>query len=181
MIIDDPRVHFICIFARKCIYGNDPAAYIKYKGKRLINKEYLEHWGKWVALGTREQMDKLALKLDQYVEEETIPCCKYDRDPLKKEFGMTECVMCVFCDDREKDEIWQILKDLGLTMRAWFYEREIIDRWRPGGLFLERWIEARGLTGKAANAVREDAGRRMDKLYGDPDAPCPAWDQLGIE
>ena len=178
MIQDDPRVHFICIFSKETLEGDDPAAYIRYKGKRLTNKEYLEHWGKLVALGTSQQMQELALKLDPYVEQGIIPCCKYDRAPLK-EFGMTECVMCVFCDDRQKDEIWQILADLGLKMRAFFYEREIIDKWRPGGLFLERWIAARGLTGPAAELVREDAALRMEQRYGDEDALCPAWDQLG--
>ncbi len=181
MIIDDPRAHFICIFSKETVYGDDPAAYLKYQGKRLTNKESLEHWGTWVGVGPREEMDELARKLDPLVEQGVIPCCKYDRDPLKKEFGMRECVMCIYSDDRDKDELWKIVSGLGVKMRAFFYEREIIERWKPGGLFLERWIEARGLTGFGADMVRADAERRMKKFYGNENALCPGWDQLGLD
>ncbi|MBE0415660.1 MAG: hypothetical protein IBX36_03870 [Dehalococcoidia bacterium] len=178
MIIDDPQVQFVMLFSSETYYGNDQGAYIKYKGKRLTNKEFLEHWGKWIVLDEKENLEKLAAELDPCVEQGIIPCCKYDRMPLK-EFDMKECVFCVFCDDREKDEIAQILASFGATSRAWVPEKDVILGWAPGGVFLERWIEASGYEGEMAEAIREDARRIMEETYGDEDAVCYGWNQWG--
>ena len=178
MIIDEPQAQFVMLFSSKTYYGNDPGAYIKYKGKRLTNKEYLEHWGKWIILGEKKYFEELAAMLDPYVELGIIPCCKYDRFPLG-EFSMTECVMYVFCDDREKEKISQILSSHGATTRAWVPERDAIKGWGPGGVFLERWIEARGYEGEVAEAIREDARLMIEATYGNEDAECFGWYQGG--
>lgn len=178
MILDDPQVQFVMLFSHETYYGNDPAAYIRYRGIRLTNKEYLEHWGKLIVLDEKESLEKLAEKLDGLVERGIIPCIKYDRMPLK-EFDMKECVMCVFCDDRQKDEISEILTSLGATTRAWVPEKDVIEGWSPGGMFLEKWIESMGYEGEMADAIREDSRRIMQQAYGDEDAPATGWDQWG--
>ena len=178
MIIDDPRVQFIMLFSHETYYGNDPGVYIRYKGKRLTNKEYMEHWGKLIVLDEKESLDKLAQKLDILVERGMIPCVKYDRMPLK-EFDMKECVMCVFCDDRQKDEITQVLAELGAETRAWVPEKNVVEGWSPGGMFLEKWIEAMGYEGEMADLVREDSRRIMEQAFGDENALAMGWDQWG--
>ncbi|MBE0415659.1 MAG: hypothetical protein IBX36_03865 [Dehalococcoidia bacterium] len=178
MIVDNPEAYYVFLFSQETLQSNDPGAYIKYKGKRLANKEFLEHWGKWVIPGDAEQMKRLAIALDPYTEQGIIPCCKYNRSP-DKEFGMTECVFCVYCDDREKEEVRQIISSLGATPRGWSPERDVINKWRPGGIYLERWIEAKGYEGEMAEAIREDARRMMEERYGGEDAIATGWEQWG--
>jgi hypothetical protein len=49
MIIDRPESWYIFIFSKDYFDSpSDPGSYILYNGKRLTNKEYLDHWGKWV-------------------------------------------------------------------------------------------------------------------------------------
>ena len=178
MIIDDPQVQFIMLFSHQTYYGNDSGTYIRYQGQRLTNKEYLEHWGKWIVLDEKENLDQVAERLDVLVERGIIPCIKYDRMPLK-EFDMKECVMCVFCDDRDRDQIAELLAGFGLTTRAWIPEKQVIDGWSPGGMFLEKWIEGMGYEGEMAEMVREDSRRIMHKAFGDEDAIATGWDQWG--
>ncbi len=85
--------------------------------------------------------------------------------------------MCVFCDDRQRDEIKQILSDLGAAPWGWIHERDVIKGWSPGGLFLEHWISAHGYEGEEAEEIREDSRRAMEQVYGDEDALCYGWKQ----
>ncbi len=182
MIVHDPQMHFVCIFSTKTLdefeWSGDNADYLRYKGKRLTNKEFLEHWGKWIALGSPEEVERWAKGLDPYVEQGLIPCCKYDRTPLEF-FDLTECVMCVYCDDREREEVLKILTEMGITLRgtrAWVYDREVIERWSPGGANLEKWLAAHGIEGEEAERIREDARRRFERTWGDEDALARGWD-----
>lgn len=170
MIVDQPGSHYIFVFSKKYVYGS--LNYIRYKHKPLTNKEYLQHWGKWLVLGTREELEELAQRLDPYVEREQIPCLKFDR-VVQKEFEemlLKECVMCIYCDDREREDVWEILVQEGVTSKAWQYEQKTMEAWLPGGRLLERWILARGLTGAAAERVREDARLYFDQTFADQDA-----------
>ncbi len=176
MIVDRPESHFIFIYHKDIFRGHH---YIKYQEKPLTVKEYLEHWGKWVILGTREELDELAQKIDPFVEQGVIPCVKYDRRPLA-EYGLQDCVMCVYCDDREKDQVWNVLSALGARVReirAWVYERETIEMWSPGGLFLEKWIAANCKSEREAEEVRKDAEMRIKKLYQSENELFFGWPQ----
>jgi hypothetical protein len=167
VIVNKPESHFIFVFHSDCVYKG--YNYINYQGKPLPNKEYLEHWGKYVFFGTGEEMDELAKKFDSYVEKKLIPCIKYDRVALEN-LGLSECVMCVYCDDRQKDEVWQILAGHGVEIKAWVYEKETMERWLPGGALLEKWIAAHDLSEKEAHAVREDARLKFEKMFADENA-----------
>lgn len=182
MIVNDPRMHYVCIFSKtgfiEAEETGDNAPYLRYKGERLTNKEYLEHWGKWVALGSSEEVERWAKELDLYVEQGLIPTCKYDRTPLKQ-FGMTECVMCVYSDDRVREEVLQILTKLGITPRAgraWVYEREVMEKWSSEGMMMDKWLEAHGVEGKEAEEIREDARLRFERQYYErPDDLAMGW------
>jgi hypothetical protein len=169
MIVDQPDSHYIFVFSKKYIYGE--SKYIQYMKKPLTNKEYLQHWGKWLILGTREELEELAKRLDPYVEREQIPCIKFDRTVQKefKDMLLNECVMLVYCDDREREDVWKILAQEGVTSKAWHYEKDTMEAWLPGGRLIERWIRSRGLTGRDADQVREDSIRYFSQ-FEDEDA-----------
>ncbi|KJS01647.1 MAG: hypothetical protein VR68_04595 [Peptococcaceae bacterium BRH_c4a] len=193
MIVDHPGSHFIFVYHPYVFYGR---SYITYQGRPLTNKEYLDHWGKWIVLGSRKRLDDLAAKLDLYVEQGVIPCVKYDREPPKEmdlevkqklrrrfidvgqdEAVLMECVMCVFCDQRQREEVWQILTGLGVNLKAWVYEKETIDLWLPGGILLERWI-AQNCSGEdEAEKVRQESQERFRETFKNEDAIYKGWPQ----
>jgi hypothetical protein len=174
MIIDREGSHFIFILPWDHEYRH--YNYINYKGKELTNKEYLEYWGKWLIFGTREELDKLAERIDPFVEEKMIPAAKYDRKEIP-EFRLGECVMCVYCDARQRDEVWQILSSLDVREKAWVYEKETMERWLPGGILLERWIEGRDLSAEQAEKVRQDARDTFKKMFENQNAIFRGIDQ----
>ncbi|HCJ79522.1 MAG TPA: hypothetical protein DHV84_06015, partial [Desulfotomaculum sp.] len=165
--------HFIFLFHPDAFYGHH---YIAYQEKPLTNKEYLAHWGKWVVFGMRPEFDVLAQKLDPYVDKGIIPCAKYDRVPLKH-LGLEECVLCVYCDDRQRDKVWNILAESGVNLKAWFYERETLEMWSPGGRLLENWIASQNLSEEEAENVREDARQRVKAIYEEEEAIFTGWEQ----
>jgi hypothetical protein len=167
VLIDQPGSHFIFIFSKSYVYGKQH--YISYKKRPLTNKEYLTHWGKWVIINTREYLETLAQKLDLYVEKGLIPCIKYDRKPIEEfeNLLLNDCVMCVYCDDRQKEEVWNILVSEGVDNKAWVYEHETMQKWLPGGLLLENWIQAKKMKDEDAEKVRNNAKEYFDKLFAD--------------
>ena len=173
MIVDQPGSHFIFGYHPEIYEGYK---YIAYKGRPLTNKEYLDYWGKWLVFGSRQRHDELAIKLDPYVESGLIACFKYDRKALTN-LGMEECVMCVFCDKRNRDEVWGILADQQVKLKAWIYDRETVSMWLPGGTLLENWISSEKLCDKKAERVRQDSRQRFSEILDYPDRPFAGWQQ----
>ncbi len=167
MIVDKPESHFIFIFPKEHVY--DQYNYIQYKGNPLTNKEYLKHWGKWIIFGTKKELDILAQKMSPLVDSHEIPAVKYDREKISA-FDLGECVMCVYCDDRQRKDIWKILKSLGVEDKAWVYEKETMERWLPGGHLLEKWIKGHNCTKEQADKVREDSKLRFKNMFKDENA-----------
>lgn len=176
MIIDNPGSWYIFLFSGYFDDSDDPAPYLAYRNKRLTNREYLKHWGKWIFFGERKELDEIAHKLDPYVEDGAIPCIKYDRRP-QTWFDLDNCVMCVYCDDRQREEVWQILSKFGVKTKAWVYEKEVIENWLPGGLFMEKWIKFHGVKEEQAVKIREDSRRRYSQFFNRPDDICLPWAQ----
>ncbi len=162
MIVDRPESHFIFIFPWEHVYRN--YNYIQFQGNPLTNSQYLESWGKWILFADRNEMDEFAKTLDPYVENKTVPAAKYDRKKID-EFGLSSCVMCVYCHKEERDNVWQVLAKLGAVNKAWIYERETVEKWRPGGVNLETWIKQRGMSEADAELARYDANKRLGRLY----------------
>jgi len=156
MIVDKPYLHWISVLPS----GTDfPLAY---KGHLLTKDEYLEYWGKWIIMGDRDYLDSLAHQLDPFVESRQIQSIKYTREP-EVELGMDTGAMLVFCDERERDEVWGILESVGITLKAWFYDRQTIEMWQPGAPLIEAWLESQGITGKEADEIREKTKKRYDR------------------
>ena len=173
MIIDDPGSHFIFIYHPRVLLGKK---YTIYQGKELTNGEILQYWGKWIVLGDKAWLDELAAKLDKYVEDGVIPCIKYDRVPPAN-LALNECVMMVYCDKRQSEEIWQILSQHGVQFKAWVTERETMEMWLPGGQLLEFWIKSKNYDENMANAIREDARARLSYIFDHPDDIFQGWEQ----
>ncbi|MDR3561682.1 MAG: hypothetical protein P4N59_09630 [Negativicutes bacterium] len=167
MIIERPGSHFI--FVLPWAHVHNDYNYLTFNGKDLSNGEYLEYWGKWIILGGKEKLAGLAVKMDDFVEKKRIPAAKYDREVIE-EFGLGECVMCVYCDVRQRDEVWEILASLGVEDKLWVFERETMERWMPGGRLLEKWIAGQGLNPQQAGEVRMEAREKFRKMFEDPDA-----------
>jgi hypothetical protein len=173
MIVDQPRAHFIFGYHPDVYKGYQ---YVAYQGKTLTNKEYLEHWGKWIVLGPKSKHDNLAKKLDTYVESGLIACFKYDRQPLTH-LGLHECIMSVFCDDRNRDRVWTILAEQGERLKAWIHDRETVNMWLPGGRLLENWIRSENMDEFEAEGVRADSRNKFSRILDHPDKPFAGWPQ----
>ena len=173
MIIDDPRSKFVFIYHPLVLMGR---SYTVYQGTEMTNAEVLEYWGKWLVLADRARLDELAEKLDPYVERKEIPVIKYDRSPPLN-LGVEECVMMVYCDRRNRDDVWKILARFGIKMKAWVTERETMEMWLPGGVLLERWMNSQNYDEATKEAVREDAGRRLTHIFDHPDEIYRTWEQ----
>lgn len=178
MIIDRPESWYIFIFSKDYLSSpSDTGSYITCHGKRLTNREYLDHWGKWVFFGEKEELNEMARDLDVFVEKQEIPCIKYDRSP-QHWFDMEQCVMCVYCDDRERDDVWKILHSFGVMEQAWSYEREVIQKWSPGGLHLERWLKHHKVSEEEAEKIREEARLKFKRKFFDKQNDiCMGWEQ----
>jgi hypothetical protein len=156
MILDDPEYYWIYVVP------SDPfAPTLIYKGKKATKEDYLEHWGKWVIMDDKEHLDELAEDLDIAVERRWIPQIKYTRYPAP-EMALDKCVMAVFCDDRERGDILQFLLVAGAMPQGWEYEKDMVESWKPGGVFLERVIAAKGLTSEEAGRFREEIPKQME-------------------
>ena len=173
MIIDSPESHFIFVFHPSTLDGKK---YTIYEGKELSNGEVLTYWGKWLVLGTEERINELAYLLDPFVEDQKIPCIKYDRVPSKN-LGIEERVLMVYCDRRERDDIWKILKGFGAKMKIWVTEKETMELWVPGGLLLERWLDTKNLDRLTKIVARENAGAKIQYIFDHPDEIYEGWVQ----
>jgi hypothetical protein len=123
LIIDDPENPWIWI---------RPSSSKPPKQGQQALREYFEHFGKWLIFSRDSGfLEELARRVDPYVEREEIASAKYKRapDPL---FG-PDLVMCVYCDDRERERVWNILSSLGVTRRIWKYDRQTLEDWSAGG------------------------------------------------
>lgn len=160
MILDNPRYRWIYVVR------STPGSHVPtYKGRRITKEEYLEHWGKWVIPEDRERLDELARGLDIAVEHGLIYFIKYLRS-AHPVFGLYKPIMGVFCDDRERDEVLQILSLVGATPHHWLYERDAFKKWGPGGEWLEKWIAGLGLSEEEAEGYRQES-HRQDEAWLD--------------
>jgi hypothetical protein len=174
MIIDRHGSHYIFVFPRDYVLGR--YNYINYNGKDLTNKEYLECWGRWVILGPKDELAELARKIDPYVEKKKIPAAKYEREVMP-EFGLGECIMYVYSDKRQREEVWEVLASLGVEDKMWAFEWESVEGWMPGGRLLEKWIRSKGLSPEKAKKVREGARKKFEEVFENPHALFMGIDQ----
>ena len=173
MIIDQPQTHFIFGYHPQIYEGY---SYIAYKKKPLTNQGYLDYWGKWILFGPRNKLDKIGKSLDPHVDSGIIPCFKYDRKPLVN-LGMEECVMSIYCDVRDREQVWEKIAGTGERLKAWIFDRETVQMWLPGGRLLEQWIRSEKISQEEAEEVREDSRQRFSKIFDFPDRTFEGWPQ----
>jgi len=158
MIIDDPQYRWIYVVPTK------PAGHVPIRdGRRITKEEYLEHWGKWVIVDSRQRLDELALDLEPAVELRIIHMIKYLRSAWPG-FGFDKPIMGIFCDDRDHEEVLQVLSMVGVTPHRWLYERDMWEKWGPGGEWLEKYIAGLGLSAEEAEEFRQES-RRQDEAW----------------
>ena len=94
--------------------------------------EYWQHFGKWLIFSqNRAYLKELVRKIDRYVNEGKINSAKYNREPAP--FAKSSFVMCVYCADREGEEVWKILSRFVVSKRIRKYERQTTEDWLQGG------------------------------------------------
>lgn len=86
-------------------------------------REYWDHWGKWLIFNRLPFLEELARKLEVHIEKREIENAKYSpHDKQGDPKGI--CVMCVYCDDRDRDGVFDILMKYGIARRIWKYDHE---------------------------------------------------------
>ena len=101
-------------------------------------EEYLRHYGKWLIRGSYIRLRSLAGKLKLKVASGVIPELKYNKDPG---LGYNNCVMCVYCDDRDWETVKNAVADTGASVDSWKYDRKTLDDWSPTGRLFRRAVE----------------------------------------
>ncbi|MDY6856751.1 MAG: hypothetical protein SWO11_18990 [Thermodesulfobacteriota bacterium] len=136
----------------------------------------MNYWEKWVIMDEKEKLDQLARQLQPHVESGAIYTKKYNRVP-ETIFDIDSCVMCVFCDAREREEVWQILSSVGVNLKAWIYDREVIEMWRSSGVILEQWLSHFGVKGKEAEEISISTQEKLEKWLSniDDEARTGPW------
>ncbi len=131
MIVDDPRSPWVWV--------RRATALKQFEGVSLAEwLDFTEYGGAWVIDAPREHLDELALKLDPYVESNEIPDVKYSK--RSGAYGPLPA-MKVFCYEWDKERVWNILVNLGITQKRWLTEKETLMGFAPGG---RHYIEIHG-------------------------------------
>ena len=158
MIVDNPYYHWIYI-----IPSNPDSPYMGKWEVPKTREEYLEHRGKWVIFDEKEYLDRLARMLDPYVEDRYINTIKYLRKAVYFWAGYNLPIMYVYCDDREREDVWQILRSIGVTHKEWIYERETMGYWMPGGILIEKLISYCKLSPEDGERLRRENQEKWEK------------------
>jgi hypothetical protein len=84
-------------------------------GRKINREEWLRHGGKWIIFDSKERLIDLAEQIGLFIDSGEIESAKYwNKDPG---------AICVYSLDRDKDRIWDILKNLGAGKdRVWEYD-----------------------------------------------------------
>lgn len=106
-------------------------------------EEYWEHNGKWVVVGDKAYITDLAFHVDPYVEAGKIDAAKFTKkdpatDPLPH---IPAWAMCIYSDDRKRDETAEYLRELGVEKFDWKYDRESVADWSEGGTLAQKAAE----------------------------------------
>lgn len=116
--------------------------------QRAIDRdEWIRHGGKWIIFDTKEKIEALAWGLEPLIDSGEINSAKYwNKDPS---------AINVYSLDRDKDRVWDILKNLGAgESRVWEYDYAMDKNMLRPFDFLYSWLskfrtilQSYGLTG----------------------------------
>jgi hypothetical protein len=99
----------------------------------MNREEWLRHGGKWIIFDRRERLETLAERLGPFIDSGEIESAKYwNEDPG---------AICVYSLDRQKEDVWNILKGLGAgNDRVWEYDYAWDKNIRSPMTFLYSWF-----------------------------------------
>jgi len=100
--------------------------------------EYWKHWGKWLIFRPLDELAELAEKVNALVEADAIEGAKYATVNKVGKVDAGKRVMCVYCDDRDRDRVFGLLAALGVTRRIWKYDHETYEQ---NGITYQKWLE----------------------------------------
>ncbi len=112
------------------VYGHQDSIDGIHYSEDMNYDEYLEHWGKWHFAGNHPYLRHVASLLKPFVDIGIVPDVKYNDKPGA---GFIACRMCVYCDDRDKEHVRQVLSDVGVNNATWKYDKETLDDYSPTG------------------------------------------------
>ena len=166
MINTDPR--FLWVYVRP----SNPSLLYHRKYGLPKTKEDLQHWGKWVIFGQMAELEELIWELDSYVEKGKIHSVKYFRQP-PPELGIEQPVMGVYCDDRDRERVWEILSNLGVTEKQWIYDKDIVEE------YLKRITAVGKLSPERIQKLKEKLPQHIERwdshLVGETDEGPQVW------
>lgn len=123
--------------------------------RRELPKEWATRGGKWLIFDKRENLEKLAEKLEPYVESGLIHSAKYAPEE--------NSVMCVYCLDYEKEKVWEILQKLGVQRRIWKYDYQTLQDWTIGGKLWLKNISSNDVLCKKLVEILKKAEKEIKK------------------
>ncbi|HID93294.1 MAG TPA: hypothetical protein EYP60_04270 [bacterium (Candidatus Stahlbacteria)] len=95
------------------------------KSKISIPNNWPTKGGKWLIFDKRKNLEKLAHKIESYVESRQIHSAKYS---LKE-----DSVMCVYCLDKDRAKVCKILSRFKTKEKIWKYNHQTVEDWSIGG------------------------------------------------
>jgi hypothetical protein len=131
MIIDEEGEYWVTI------QGDTLLSDVRYFDNLESYAEYYEHWGKWLIFRDAKTIREIAGKLDDYIDAGLIDSAKFNREP--SEIGKGESVLCVYCDDRDRERVWTLLLNIGAIKRIWKYDKQTLADWTPGGRLYQQY------------------------------------------
>ena len=114
-----------------------------YYADDLTEDVFMEHWGKYLIYGPASRLEDLAKPLGMLVFAGFIDQIKYNQ--ASSMVGKPDCLMCVYCDDRDQERVREILTTIGIQSAPWKYESQTHNDWKPGGRLQRLWEKKHGI------------------------------------
>ena len=95
--------------------------------------------GKWLIFDKLENLDYLFHKLNPFIENGKLSHIKFTHRALDDPFKDKTPVMCIYADDNNKEEVWNILSKLGVNKKIWKYDAQTYKDWKNGGRLDKEW------------------------------------------
>jgi len=108
----------------------------------LVNKKVIideKTSGKWLIFNDLGYLKEIADKLLSSMISGKIGYIKWSHREGNDQFKDKTPVMCVFSDDKHKEEVWKILEKIGIKQRIWKYDFQTYEDWKKGGRLYNEW------------------------------------------
>ncbi len=107
-----------------------------------LNKIDKKTVGKWIIWGPKSFIESIFPKIDELVMKGDLYQAKYthreNKDKKVDPFCNKEMMMCVYADDKTKENTLKILTALDIKPVSWKYDKQTERDWKPGGRLFEQ-------------------------------------------